>query len=41
MIESAKIHGMPSPITVKTNQELDTLLLLLLLREQNSQIIKN
>ena len=40
MIENAKIHGMSSPLTVKTNQELDALLLLLI-KEKNSQIIKN
>jgi len=36
MIENARVHGMSSPITVKTSQELDALLLILI-KENNSR----
>lgn len=39
MIETARIHGFSSPETIRISQELDGLLLLLI-REENSKILK-
>lgn len=40
MIDSAKINGLHSPITVKISQDLDALLLLLI-KEKNSKLFKH